>query len=119
MQQKISGGFRTNTGATAWLAVRSYLATVIKSASTHSQHYNASPSQTPGCHPRSTAAERPTAPEPLGVIAARQGLNRYQRTRKARRRRRTQSSLPGHFRDVDCGDTLFESEVTLRSLIAG
>ncbi len=30
VQQKISGGFRTKTGATAWLAVRSYLATVIK-----------------------------------------------------------------------------------------
>lgn len=30
VQQKISGGFRTKTGATAWLAVRSYLATVMK-----------------------------------------------------------------------------------------
>jgi len=30
MQQKISGGFRTKAGATAWLAVRSYLATVMK-----------------------------------------------------------------------------------------
>lgn len=30
VQQKISGGFRTNTGATAWLAIRSYLATVMK-----------------------------------------------------------------------------------------
>jgi transposase len=29
VQQKISGGFRTNAGATAWLAIRSYLATVI------------------------------------------------------------------------------------------
>jgi hypothetical protein len=29
-QQKISGGFRTTAGATAWLAVRSYLATVMK-----------------------------------------------------------------------------------------
>jgi hypothetical protein len=30
VQQKISGGFRTKAGATAWLAVRSYLATVMK-----------------------------------------------------------------------------------------
>jgi hypothetical protein len=30
VQQKISGGFRTKTGAIAWLAVRSYLATVMK-----------------------------------------------------------------------------------------
>lgn len=30
VQQKISGGFRTQSGATAWLAVRSYLATAIK-----------------------------------------------------------------------------------------
>ena len=30
MQQKISGGFRTKAGATAWLEVRSYLATVMK-----------------------------------------------------------------------------------------
>lgn len=30
VQQKISGGFRTITGATAWLDVRSYLATVLK-----------------------------------------------------------------------------------------
>lgn len=30
VQQKISGGFRTEDGATAWLAVRSYLATVMK-----------------------------------------------------------------------------------------
>src|SRR5665811_2082415 len=30
VQQKISGGFRTTAGATAWLAVRSYLATVMK-----------------------------------------------------------------------------------------
>ena len=30
VQQKISGGFRTKTGATAWLALRSYLATAIK-----------------------------------------------------------------------------------------
>ena len=30
VQQKISGGLRTKTGAAAWLAVRSYLATVIK-----------------------------------------------------------------------------------------
>ena len=30
VQQKISGGFRTEVGATAWLAIRSYLATVIK-----------------------------------------------------------------------------------------
>lgn len=29
-QQKISGGFRTKAGAAAWLAVRSYLATVMK-----------------------------------------------------------------------------------------
>lgn len=32
VQQKISGGFRTKAGATAWLAVRSYLATVMKNA---------------------------------------------------------------------------------------
>jgi hypothetical protein len=30
VQQKVSGGFRTKAGATAWLAVRSYLATVMK-----------------------------------------------------------------------------------------
>ena len=30
VQQKISGGLRTKTGAAAWLAVRSYVATVIK-----------------------------------------------------------------------------------------
>lgn len=30
VQQKISGGFRTKAGATAWLDIRSYLATVIK-----------------------------------------------------------------------------------------
>ncbi len=30
VQQKISGGFRTKAGATAWIAVRSYLATVMK-----------------------------------------------------------------------------------------
>lgn len=30
VQQKISGGFRATTGATAWLAVRSYLVTVMK-----------------------------------------------------------------------------------------
>jgi hypothetical protein len=30
VQQKISGGFRTKAGAAAWLAVRSYLATVMK-----------------------------------------------------------------------------------------
>ena len=30
VQQKISGGFRTTTGAKAWLALRSYLATTIK-----------------------------------------------------------------------------------------
>ena len=30
VQQKISGGFRTMAGAAAWLAVRSYLATVMK-----------------------------------------------------------------------------------------
>ena len=30
VQQKISGGFRTKAGATAWLAVRSYLVTVMK-----------------------------------------------------------------------------------------
>jgi transposase len=30
VQQKISGGFRTQSGATAWLAIRSYLATAIK-----------------------------------------------------------------------------------------
>jgi len=30
VQQKISGGFRTKAGATAWLAVRSYVATVMK-----------------------------------------------------------------------------------------
>ena len=30
VQQKISGGFRTRAGATAWLDVRSYLATVMK-----------------------------------------------------------------------------------------
>lgn len=30
VQQKISGGFRTKAGATAWLDVRSYLATVMK-----------------------------------------------------------------------------------------
>ena len=27
---KVSGGFRTKAGATAWLAVRSYIATVMK-----------------------------------------------------------------------------------------
>lgn len=30
VQQKISGAFRTRAGATAWLAVRSYLAAVMK-----------------------------------------------------------------------------------------
>ena len=30
VQQKVSGGFRSKAGATAWLAVRSYLATVMK-----------------------------------------------------------------------------------------
>ena len=30
VQQKVSGGFRTMAGAAAWLAVRSYLATVMK-----------------------------------------------------------------------------------------
>ena len=30
VQQKISGGFRTTSGATSWLALRSYLATVMK-----------------------------------------------------------------------------------------
>ena len=30
VQRRISGGFRTKAGATAWLAVRSYLATVMK-----------------------------------------------------------------------------------------
>jgi transposase len=30
VQQKISGGFRTKAGATAWLAVRRYLATVTE-----------------------------------------------------------------------------------------
>lgn len=30
VQQKISGGFRTKEGASAWLAVRSYIATVMK-----------------------------------------------------------------------------------------
>lgn len=30
VQQKVSGGFRAKAGATAWLAVRSYLATVMK-----------------------------------------------------------------------------------------
>jgi transposase len=30
VQQKVSGGFRTKAGAAAWLAVRSYLATVMK-----------------------------------------------------------------------------------------
>jgi transposase len=30
VQQKISGGFRTTAGATSWLALRSYLATVMK-----------------------------------------------------------------------------------------
>lgn len=30
VQQKISGGFRTEAGAAAWLAVRSYIATVMK-----------------------------------------------------------------------------------------
>jgi transposase len=30
VQQKVSGGFRTKEGAIAWLAVRSYLATVMK-----------------------------------------------------------------------------------------
>jgi hypothetical protein len=34
VQQKISGGFRTKAGATAWLAVRSYLATVMKNGQT-------------------------------------------------------------------------------------
>jgi transposase len=30
VQEKISGGFRSSAGATAWLALRSYLATVMK-----------------------------------------------------------------------------------------
>jgi hypothetical protein len=30
VQQRISSGFRTKTGATAWLAGRSYLATVTR-----------------------------------------------------------------------------------------
>jgi transposase len=30
VQQKVSGGFRSQAGATAWLAVRSYIATVMK-----------------------------------------------------------------------------------------
>ena len=30
VQKTVSGGFRTTEGVTAWLAIRSYLATVMK-----------------------------------------------------------------------------------------